>query len=313
MITFVAMSVVVKALTKVYDTQTAVNAISFTAEKGSILGFLGPNGAGKSTTMKMLTGYLPPTSGTATVAGLDIVTQSLEVRRKIGYLPESNPLYQDMYVKEYLGFIAGIYQLGNAPTSISRVIEQVGLGPEQHKKIHQLSKGYKQRVGLAQALIHEPEVLILDEPTSGLDPIQLQDIRELIRQLGKEKTIIFSTHIMQEVQAICQRVIIINKGILIANDTTEALQQKISGEAEIEIELENPLSVEKLMACNAVNKVVSITNNHWKIYSSDSLLTRKFIFQLAVSEHNTILKMTENKADLESVFQQLTQKASAHV
>jgi ABC-2 type transport system ATP-binding protein len=307
------MSVVVKSLTKVYDTQTAVNAISFTAEKGSILGFLGPNGAGKSTTMKMLTGYLPPTSGGATVAGLDIVTQSLEVRRKIGYLPESNPLYQDMYVKEYLGFIAGIYQIGKVTNAIARVIEQVGLGPEQHKKIHQLSKGYKQRVGLAQALIHEPEVLILDEPTSGLDPIQLQDIRELIRQLGKEKTIIFSTHIMQEVQAICQRVIIINKGVLIANDTTEALQQKISGEAEIEFQLENSLSLEKLMACKAVNKVVSVSNNHWKIYSSDSLLTRKSIFQLAVDEHNTILKMTENKADLESVFQQLTQKASAHV
>ena len=307
------MSVVVKSLTKVYDTQTAVNAISFTAEKGSILGFLGPNGAGKSTTMKMLTGYLPPTSGGATVAGLDIVTQSLEVRRKIGYLLESNPLYQDMYVKEYLGFIAGIYQIGKVTNAIARVIEQVGLGPEQHKKIHQLSKGYKQRVGLAQALIHEPEVLILDEPTSGLDPIQLQDIRELIRQLGKEKTIIFSTHIMQEVQAICQRVIIINKGVLIANDTTEALQQKISGEAEIEFQLENSLSLEKLMACKAVNKVVSVSNNHWKIYSSDSLLTRKSIFQLAVDEHNTILKMTENKADLESVFQQLTQKASAHV
>lgn len=307
------MSVVVKALTKVYDTQTAVNAISFTAEKGSILGFLGPNGAGKSTTMKMLTGYLPPTSGGATVAGLDIVTQSLEVRRKIGYLPESNPLYQEMYVKEYLGFIAGIYKIGKVTNAIARVIEQVGLGPEQHKKIHQLSKGYKQRVGLAQALIHEPDVLILDEPTSGLDPIQLQDIRELIRHLGKEKTIIFSTHIMQEVQAICQRVIIINKGVLIANDTTEALQQKISGEAEIEFQLENSLSLEKLMACKAVNKVVSIANNHWKIYSSDSLLTRKSIFQLAVDEHNTILKMTENKADLESVFQQLTQKASAHV
>lgn len=307
------MSVVVKSLSKVYDTQTAVNDISFTAQKGEILGFLGPNGAGKSTTMKMLTGYLPPTSGSATVAGLDIVSQSLEVRRKIGYLPESNPLYQDMYVKEYLNFIAGIYQLGNAPSSIARVIEQVGLEPEQHKKIHQLSKGYKQRVGLAQALIHEPDVLILDEPTSGLDPIQLKDIRELIRQLGKEKTIIFSTHIMQEVQAICQRVIIINKGVLIANDTTEGLQQKIRGEAEIELELENPLSDEKLLACNAVNKVVALQNNRWKIYSSDSLVSRKSIFQLAVSEQNTILKLSENKADLENVFQQLTQKATAHV
>ena len=212
------MSILVESLTKVYGEQKAVNDISFSAGPG-VLGFLGPNGAGKSTTMKILTGFIPQTSGKASVCGFDVTTQSLEVRKHIGYLPESNPLYTDMYVKESLGFIASIHQIASPAKRIADIIEQTGLGPEQHKKIGQLSKGYRQRVGLAQAILHDPEVLILDEPTSGLDPNQLIGIRQLITDLGKTKTIILSTHIMQEVEAVCNQVIIINKGKIVTNDT----------------------------------------------------------------------------------------------
>ena len=217
------MSISVNGLTKLYGTQKAVDGISFKAQPG-VLGFLGPNGAGKSTTMKMLTGFIPQTSGQASVCGYDTVKQTLEVRRCIGYLPESNPLYMDMYVKEALGFIADIHVIHNPVQRIAQVIEQTGLGPEQHKKISQLSKGYKQRVGIAQAILHDPEVLILDEPTSGLDPNQLIGIRQLIRDLGVSKTVILSTHIMQEVEAICDRVIIISKGEIVADDTLAGLQ-----------------------------------------------------------------------------------------
>ncbi len=224
------MSIVAEGLTKVYGQQRAVNGISFKAGQG-VLGFLGPNGAGKSTTMKMLTGFLPQTSGKASVCGLDIVTQPLQVKANIGYLPESNPLYTDMYVKEALQFIAGIHQLHNPAQRIAEVIEQTGLGPEQHKKLHQLSKGYKQRVGLAQAILHNPEVLILDEPTSGLDPNQLIGIRQLIRDLGQTKTVILSTHIMQEVEATCNRVIIINKGNIVADNELDALKAAHTGKS----------------------------------------------------------------------------------
>jgi ABC-2 type transport system ATP-binding protein len=217
------MSIVVEALTKEYGTQKAVNAISFTAGPG-VLGFLGPNGAGKSTTMKILTGFIPQTSGKATVCGFDVEKQALDVKRHIGYLPENNPLYHDMYVKESLGFIAGIHKIHEPAKRIADIIEQTGLGAEQHKKISQLSKGYKQRVGLAQAILHDPDVLILDEPTSGLDPNQLIGIRQLITQLGKNKTIILSTHIMQEVEAVCNHVIIINKGNIVANDALQGLR-----------------------------------------------------------------------------------------
>lgn len=217
------MSIRVEALTKIYGTQKAVDGISFSASKG-VTGFLGPNGAGKSTTMKILTGFIPQTSGKATVSGFDVSTQSLEVRKNIGYLPESNPLYLDMYVKESLAFIAGIHNIASPETRIAEVIEQTGLGPEQHKKVGQLSKGYRQRVGLAQAIIHNPEVLVLDEPTSGLDPNQLVGIRQLITELGKTKTIILSTHIMQEVEAVCNQVIIINKGNIVADNTLEQLR-----------------------------------------------------------------------------------------
>jgi ABC-2 type transport system ATP-binding protein len=239
------MSILVEGLTKHYGTQKAVDGISFEARPG-VLGFLGPNGAGKSTTMKMLTGFIPQTAGKASVCGFDTVKQTLEVRRRIGYLPESNPLYTDMYVKEALGFVAGIHELHNRAQRIAQVIEQTGLGPEEHKKVGQLSKGYRQRVGLAQAILHNPEVLILDEPTSGLDPNQLIGIRQLIRDLGASKTVILSTHIMQEVEATCNQIIIINKGKIVANDSLQGLKNNYAGKSleEIFINLTNlPLSV----------------------------------------------------------------------
>jgi ABC-2 type transport system ATP-binding protein len=239
------MSIVVQNLTKLYGTQKAVNNISFTAQPGKVLGFLGPNGAGKSTTMKMLTCFIPQTSGAALVCGFDVVTQPLQVRQNIGYLPETNPQYLDMYVKESLAFIADVHQLHNPAKRIAEVIELTGLAPEQHKKIGQLSKGYRQRVGLAQAIIHNPQVLILDEPTSGLDPNQLVGIRQLIKDLGRTKTIILSTHIMQEVEAVCDQVIIISKGEIVADDSLAGLRDQHPGKTleSIFIELTNALTL----------------------------------------------------------------------
>lgn len=222
------MSILVESLTKVYGAQKAVNGISFEAKPG-VLGFLGPNGAGKSTTMKILTGYIPQTSGKASVCGFDVEKQALEVKQNIGYLPESNPLYLDMYVKESMAFIASVHKMASPQNRIADIIEQTGLGPEQHKKIGQLSKGYRQRVGLAQAILHDPQVLILDEPTSGLDPNQLIGIRQLILDLGKTKTVVLSTHIMQEVEAVCDHVIIISKGKIVSDDTLTGLRDKNKG------------------------------------------------------------------------------------
>lgn len=223
------MSIQVSGLSKHFDKQKAVDGISFEAKPGRILGFLGPNGAGKSTTMRMLTGYTAPTSGSASLCGFDTQTQNLELRGIMGYLPENTPLYMDMYVKEFLLFVANTYQMKNAALKVEETIKRVGLGAEQHKKIGMLSKGYKQRVGLAQAIIHDPKVLILDEPTSGLDPNQLSEIRDLIKNLGKDKTVILSTHIMQEVEALCDDVIIINKGTIVANDSINDLKAKHPG------------------------------------------------------------------------------------
>jgi len=217
------MSIVVKNLTKVYGQQKAIDNISFSATKGEILGFLGPNGAGKSTTMKILSCFIPQTSGTAEINGFDVTSQPIEVRRHLGYLPEHNPLYLDMYVKESLGFIADVHKIDRKQRRVTEIIEIAGLGPEKHKKVGQLSKGYRQRLGIAQALIHDPAVLILDEPTSGLDPAQLVGLRALIRELGREKTIIFSTHIMQEAEALCDRAIIINKGIIVYDEVVKDL------------------------------------------------------------------------------------------
>lgn len=229
------MSVSIKKITKVYGTQTAVDGVSFDAKPGKILGFLGPNGAGKSTTMKMLTGYLKPTSGDAVVCGNSIIGESLAIKKHIGYLAENTPLYQDMYVKEFLAFVAETYGLKDIQQKVIDTVKLVGLEVEQHKKIAMLSKGYKQRVGLAQAIIHNPEVLILDEPTSGLDPNQLVDIRNLIKELGKDKTVIISTHIMQEVEAICDEVVIINKGKIVAQDEIPALKAKHQNQSLEEI------------------------------------------------------------------------------
>lgn len=222
---FAPMSIVVSNLLKIYGTQTAVNNISFSLKKGEVVGFLGPNGAGKSTTMKMITTYLPPTGGTASVCGFDVVQQPMEVRRKLGYLPEANPLYFDMYVREYLEMSAGIHGISKPKQRIEEMIALTGLGKEAHKKIGMLSKGYKQRTGLAQAMLHDPEVLILDEPTSGLDPIQIVEIRDLITRIGKEKTVLLSTHIMQEVEAMCSRVIIISSGNIVADDSLDNLRK----------------------------------------------------------------------------------------
>jgi len=237
------MSISVEALTKIYGTQKAVDSISFSAKPGRVLGFLGPNGAGKSTTMKILTCFIPQTLGKASVCGYDVTESPLEVRQHIGYLPETNPLYVDMYVKESLAFIADVYQIHDKQKRIAEVIAQTGLGPEQRKKIGELSKGYRQRLGLAQAIIHNPDVLILDEPTSGLDPNQLVGIRQLIRDLGKSKTIILSTHIMQEVEAVCDDVVIISKGQIVADDTLEGLLESNNGKSleQIFIELTSVL------------------------------------------------------------------------
>lgn len=223
------MSVNISQLTKKFDEQVAVNKISFSIKKGEIVGFLGPNGAGKSTTMKMISGFIPATEGKAEVCGFDISDQPLEVQKRLGYLPESNPLYYDMYVREYLEFLGRVHGLKDATKRVSQIILETGLQPEEKKRIGQLSKGYKQRVGIAQAMIHNPEVLILDEPTSGLDPNQIVDIRNLIKNFGANKTVILSTHIMQEVEAMCDRVIIINKGSIVADETLENLRNRFQG------------------------------------------------------------------------------------
>ena len=302
------MSLSIQSITKQYGEQKAVNNLSFDVEGGTILGFLGPNGAGKSTTMKMVSCYLSPTSGTAKVCGYDILENPLEVRKHIGYLPENNPLYFDMYVREYLQFVAGIHGLDNKSKRVKDLIEMTGLGKEQHKLIGALSKGYKQRVGLAQAMIHNPDVLILDEPTSGLDMNQLVDIRNLIKEVGKEKTVILSTHIMQEVQALCDRVIIINNGILIADDPIEKLQDRIKGEDEITINLTN--NDVNLSALNKIAGINSVTKTiEGIIVRSDSDKDiRPQIFKTAVDAGWVIIELKKEDISVEHIFQKLTKE-----
>lgn len=248
------MSIIVKNVTKVFDTQYALNNVSFEAKKGEIVGFLGPNGAGKTTMMKIITCLIPPTEGSVSVCGLDIWNDSLELRKKIGYLSEANPLYYDMYVKEFLEFIAGVHQLKDVKQKVANIIQKTGLTPEQHKKIGALSRGYKQRVGIAQALIHDPEVLILDEPTTGLDPNQLIEIRELIRNYGKNKTVLLSTHIMQEVQAMCDHVVIINKGELVADSQVKDLPKLADRMGLKHTEELNALDMEELFQALTTKK-----------------------------------------------------------
>lgn len=300
------MSIEVKNITKVYGEQKALDNISFSVKAGEVIGFLGPNGAGKSTMMKIVTCFIPPTQGTATVSGYDVEEASLEVRKRVGYLPEHNPLYLDMYVKEYLEFVAGMGKVPNKKARVADMIAQTGLGPEQHKLIGALSKGYRQRVGLAQAMIHDPEVLILDEPTSGLDPNQLVDIRSLIKNLGKEKTVLFSTHIMQEVEAISDRVIIINKGKIVADSNTRDLQAKTAGKQVFTIEVENDVPQETFKKIKGIDTVEKLADKKWKLVSSSKEDLRSTIFQFAVENKLSILTISKEEQRLEDIFRQLT-------
>ncbi len=301
------MSVKVQELTKIYGSQRAVDAISFEVQSGEIVGFLGPNGAGKSTTMKMLSCYITPTSGEAWVANSDIYEQSLEVRKKLGYLPENNPLYLDMYVKEYLHFIAGIHHYqGNIRKRVDELIGLTGLEIEQNKKIKMLSKGYRQRVGLAHALIHDPEVLILDEPTTGLDPNQIIEIRNLIQEIGKKKTVLFSTHILQEVQAICGRVLIINKGKIVTDKPTAELMSASRGNSILKVSFKNTTNAEELLKIPGV-KEAELKGELWLLHASTDI--REDVFQWAVQKNNAIFEMNRDMQSLELIFQELTKSS----
>ena len=297
------MSIKVSQLTKIYGKQKAVDNISFEVSKGDILGFLGPNGAGKSTTMKIATGFIPPTSGSIEIEGQDATLNSKETRGKIGYLPEHNPLYLDMYVKEFLQFSGEVQKLGKSILKgrIERLIKLCGLTKEQHKRIGQLSKGYRQRVGLAQALLHDPDVLILDEPTTGLDPNQLVEIRNLIKEISKDKTVILSTHIMQEVQALCNRVVIINNGQIVADDSVDALTQS---NPMVEVEFETEVKKDVL------EKFGSVTQNgtRYTIQQKNNKDIRSELFSLAKAEGWVILSLQQKEQDLEQVFRELTQR-----
>ena len=301
------MSIKVNSITKLYGTQRALDNVSFEVNTGEIVGFLGPNGAGKSTMMKILTCFIPQTSGTATVCGYDITEQSLEVRKNVGYLPEHNPLYTEMYIKEYLEFIAGLHHLKNVKQRIAEMIEMTGLQLEQKKKIGALSKGYRQRVGLAQALIHDPKVLILDEPTTGLDPNQLSEIRHLIKEIGKQKTVMLSTHIMQEVEAVCDRVIIVNKGQIVANDITSVLQNSQSQNRQmITVEFDKATTLAALKTIVGVTGAAQIKDNCWQIEANTDKDIRTDIFQFAVQNALAVLTLHKEEQKLEDVFKELT-------
>ena len=299
------MSISVKHLSKYYGEQAAIQNISFEAKNGEVLGFLGPNGAGKSTTMKIITGFIPATEGEVEVCGMNIKKSPMLVREKIGYLPEHNPLYLDMYVKEYLSFIAQIYKVPNRKERVAEMIETVGLEKEQHKIIGALSKGYRQRVGLAQSIIHDPEVLILDEPTSGLDPNQLEDIRALIKNIGKKKTVMLSTHIMQEVEALCDRVIIINNGKIVANEMASDLQKNNSSSV-LYVEFDGVVSRNQLAKIKMIQKVKEVTPNTFIIETEAHVDIRKTIAQYAQENKLLILTIRQEEKSLEEVFKQLT-------
>ena len=302
------MSIAVKDLTKIYGEQKAINQISFHIPKGQIVGFLGPNGAGKSTTMKILTGFIPQSSGSAFICDIDVKEHPIEIKKRVGYLPESNPLYKEMYVKEYLHFAAKVHQVSNPMQRVREMIGLTGLDIEQNKKIAQLSKGYKQRVGIAQAMIHNPEVLILDEPTSGLDPNQLVEIRNLIKSIGNEKTVLLSTHIMQEVEAMCERVIIINQGEIVADDNTNALKSNIQKTIVVVVEFKEEVNKNLLNNLSGVSKVEQ-NGKIFKIYSKDNKIDlRQQVFQFSVDHGFTILSLQQEEKDLESIFKTLTKK-----
>lgn len=301
------MSISVQNIVKKYDQQKALDTVSFEIKSGEIVGLLGPNGAGKSTMMKILTCFIPPTSGLASVCGFDVQDQSLEVRKVVGYLPENNPLYTDMFVKEYLDFVAGIYKVRNKKARIDEMIEITGLQAEQKKKIGALSKGYRQRVGLAQAMIHDPAVLILDEPTSGLDPNQLIEIRSLIQKIGKSKTVMLSTHIMQEVEAVCSRAIIINKGVIVADDKTSELSKLVSDTCVIVVEFDKNPDMQKLRAISGALKVRNIKDTLYEIESRADVDLRPEIFRFAVDHDLTVLSQhRKEQQSIQEVFQMLT-------
>jgi ABC-2 type transport system ATP-binding protein len=299
------MSITVSNLTKIYGKQKAVNDISFNVSDNEIVGFLGPNGAGKSTTMKILTGYLSPESGTATVNGIDVIKNPLEAKKVTGYLPEGNPLYYEMYVREYLEFIANIHRLGSAKNRIEEVIDLTGLRPESNKKTGQLSKGYKQRVGLAAALIHDPKVLILDEPTTGLDPNQIIEIRQVIKDLGKNKTVLFSSHILQEIESICDRVIIINKGNLVANDSLTNLQSANKDSRVIIVQFGKNTDIQLLKNLSDVESVDEVANQY-HIRTSDPEKVKKLLLEFSLENNVDIISLQSKSTSLEEVFRNLT-------
>jgi ABC-2 type transport system ATP-binding protein len=302
------LSVQVQNLTKTYRKQNAVDHISFEAKKGEIIGFLGPNGAGKSTTMKIATCYIPPSSGTVKVCGYDVTQSPIEVRTNIGYLPEHNPLYLDMYVHEYLEFAGSLHHLKGLKKRVREMIDLCGLVVEQNKKIGALSKGYRQRVGLAQALIHNPEVLILDEPTTGLDPNQILEIRSLIKNVGREKTVIFSTHIMQEVQALCEKVIIINAGKIVANGSTQDLKDMGSSSKVIIVEFDKDIDASLLQNIPGVSEVKHHEPGKYEILTKDKRDLRADVFRVATENNLSLLGMKQEESSLEKIFQQLTGK-----
>ena len=301
------MSIVVEGLLKNYGAQKAVNDISFSISKGEIVGFLGPNGAGKSTTMKMISGYIASDAGRAQVCGIDVSVDPINVKKKIGYLPEANPLYLDMYVREYLHFIAGVHQILDKKKAIEDVIVLTGLTVEAKKKINQLSKGYKQRVGLAAALIHDPEVLILDEPTSGLDPNQIIEIRNVIKTQGKNKTVLFSSHILQEVEAICDRVIIINKGKIVADDQLKNLQNSKSDQFHVRVIFQEIVDVSLIQNLSAVVSVNSISATDFLLATKDPDIVRKQLLELTIANDLNIISLQTESNSLENVFRDLTQ------
>ena len=301
------MSIEIKNLTKVYGTQKAIDGISFSIGAGEIVGFLGPNGAGKSTTMKILSGYIPQTSGNASILGMDVAKEPLKIKQRVGYLPELNPLYNEMYIKEYLQFNADIYKIKNAKEAIEHVIEITGLTLERKKKIGQLSKGYRQRVGLAQALLNNPDVLILDEPTSGLDPNQMTEIRKLIVELGKNKTILLSTHIMQEVEAMCSRVIIINKGKIVADDQVGNIKNRLKNASKtIRVKFRDTIEITKLKGQLGVEAFVSMETNVYEVTASNGTDLAELLFKFAIASNTIITEQIELSESLENVFHQLT-------
>jgi ABC-2 type transport system ATP-binding protein len=302
------MSISVSNVSKLYGSQKALDQVSFEVKPGEIVGFLGPNGAGKSTMMKIISGFIPQSDGTVSVCGMNILEKEMDIKRKLGYLPENNPLYHEMYVVEYLLFIGGLYGVKNIKTRVEEIIERVGLKKEKNKKIGDLSKGYKQRVGLAQAFIHNPDVLILDEPTTGLDPNQILEIRHLIKEIGKDKTVMLSTHIMQEVEAICDRAIIINEGVIVADEDVKSLMKSGKSGNKLLVEF-NKIAEEVLLKKTFIKDSYKIVEkNIYEFYGDDISSVRKSVMRFSVDSDLEIINMSEGSNNLEDVFRDLTKK-----